>query len=372
MGKRILHILNYYSPHLGGIEDVCKSIVDGTPEMERMVLCYNDSPQNQADTVDGIRVVRVGLWREVARQQVSFHFGRTFRRVLREFRPDVVQLHVPNPLTSLLVLLFLPKRTAFVVHWHSDITVHGAIHFFYKPIERWMLRRANRIIATSPNYIEGSPYLKPHAAKCVVIPNVINLPKMTMQPASGITAAQLRERYGDNIVITLGRHVPYKGLEYLIQAMRLVKSPCQLLVCGVGPETDRLKAEAAGLANVHFMGRILDDEIGTYLRAARIFAFPSVTKNEAFGIALAEAMFCGAVPVTFTIDGSGVNWVNLKDETGLEVPNRDARAYAAALDRLLADDALVSRFSQAARLRVESHFLLTHIHGALLSLYGKL
>lgn len=53
-----------------------------------------------------------------------------------------------------------------------------------------------------------------------------------------------------------------------------------------------------------------------------MFAFPSVTKNEAFGVALAEAMYCYTPAVTFTIEGSGVNWVNLNGITGIEVSQR--------------------------------------------------
>ena len=47
--------------------------------------------------------------------------------------------------------------------------------------------------------------------------------------------------------------------------------------------------------------------------------FPSITKNEAFGVVLAEAMYCYTPAITFTIEGSGVNWVNLHQVTGLEM-----------------------------------------------------
>lgn len=53
---------------------------------------------------------------------------------------------------------------------------------------------------------------------------------------------------------------------------------------------------------------------------------------------LAEAMYCNAVPVTYTIEGSGVNWVSLHEVTGLEVPNRNVAEYAKAIDELLSDD----------------------------------
>ena len=49
-------------------------------------------------------------------------------------------------------------------------------------------------------------------------------------------------------------------------------------------------------------------------------------------------MYCNAVPVTYTIEGSGVNWVSLHEVTGLEVPNRNVAEYAKAIDELLSDD----------------------------------
>ena len=86
---------------------------------------------------------------------------------------------------------------------------------------------------------------------------------------------------------------------------------------------------------MHFVGRLSDEDLKLYHYAAFVFAFPSITKNEAFGVALAEAMYCGTPAVTFTIPGSGVNWVPPNGETGIEVPNGDDKAYAKAIDTLL-------------------------------------
>lgn len=368
---KILHILNYYSPHVGGIEDVCKSLVDGTPEYERMVLCYNDADENTVDIIDGVEVWRASLWREVARQQVSFSFYKVFRKVLDRFKPDIIQLHLPNPLTSAIVLSAMPQGVKLILHWHSDITVHHNIHRLYAPIEQKVLKRADAIIATSPNYIEGSPFIAPYKEKCTVIPNVVSRKKLDI-PASQEDLDRLRSRYGDNIVLFLGRHVPYKGLDYLIRAIPFVKSPCTFLICGTGPETYRLKEMAQGQQHTHFLGRIKDEDISLYMRVAKIFAFPSVTKNEAFGIALAEAMYYGTVPVTFTIPGSGVNWVNQNGQTGLEVARHEPRAYAEAIDKLLADEALRQQFATASMKRVRENFLMEHIHDKLLSLYDCL
>lgn len=369
---KILHILNYYAPHLGGIEDVCKSIVDGSPQYERKVLCFNDDNKDAVDWVDGVEVWRASLWRVVARQQVSSSFHKLLRSMLKEYQPDIVHIHVPNPLTSAIMLPMLPSKTKLIVHWHSDITVHGFIHMLYSPIEKKMLKRADTIVATSPNYIEGSPYIAPHRTKCVIIPNVISLSKIRMKPKSGLNIEQLRQQYGENIVLFLGRHVPYKGIEYLIKAVPLVKNECSILICGRGSETKKLKQQASGLQNVHFMGRIPDDELSTYLRAAKIFAFPSITKNEAFGVALAEAMYCGAVPITFTIPGSGVNWVNKNGKTGIEVPNKDYVSFAKAIDKLLSDKSLHDEYSANAIKRINEKFIFEHIQDKVESLYESL
>jgi glycosyltransferase involved in cell wall biosynthesis len=67
-------------------------------------------------------------------------------------------------------------------------------------------------------------------------------------------------------------------------------------------------------------------------------------------------MYCGSVPVTFTIEGSGVNWVSVGGETGIEVPLGDVKAYAEAIDRLLSDRDLYMKYATAGKDRVVRMF----------------
>lgn len=109
---------------------------------------------------------------------------------------------------------------------------------------------------------------------------------------------------------------------------------------------------------VFFVGRLSDDELRWYHYVASVFAFPSITKNEAFGVALAEAMYCYTPAITFTIPGSGVNWVNLDGVTGIECPNKDSKAFAAAIDKLLSDEKLAQQYAEAAHQRVIENFTI--------------
>ena len=155
----------------------------------------------------------------------------------------------------------------------------------------------------------------------------------------------------------IGRHIQYKGLPHLIEAEKYVKSDCVFVIAGSGPLTDELKAQCKS-SRVHFVGRLSDEDLKLYHYAASVFAFPSVTKNEAFGVALAEAMYCGTPAVTFTIPGSGVNWVSLNGETGLEVPNGDDKAYAEAIDKLIGDKELSKRYAENGMKRVRDNFTI--------------
>jgi glycosyltransferase involved in cell wall biosynthesis len=153
----------------------------------------------------------------------------------------------------------------------------------------------------------------------------------------------------------VGRHATYKGINYLIEAEKYIQSDCIILIGGRGPETERLKAMTTS-SRVKFIGRIPNDYLRCYYYASDIFAFTSCTKQEAFGIALAEAMYCGSVPVTFTIDGSGVNWVSVNGETCIEVPLGDVKAYAAAIDKLFSDNDLYMKYATAGKERIIKMF----------------
>ena len=98
-------------------------------------------------------------------------------------------------------------------------------------------------------------------------------------------------------------------------------------------------------------------ELKALIYAADIFCFPSITRNEAFGLALAEAMYYEKPAVTFTIPGSGVNYVCLNGEDGIEVENRNVEKYAEALRGLAKDENARKRYGEAGKKRVVENFL---------------
>lgn len=217
-----------------------------------------------------------------------------------------------------------------------------------------------KVIATSPNYIEGSQWLQSVKEKCVVVPNCINVERMSVTDDIQKRAEEIRTKNsGKTICVAVGRHTEYKGFTYLIQASKLLDGRFLIYITGTGELTEKLHEEANDDKKVVFTGRIDDMELKALILASDIFCFPSITKNEAFGLALAEGMYYGKPAVTFTIPGSGVNYVSINGETGIEVENRNVKKYAEAMKKLADDAELREKYGDAGRKRVEENFLST-------------
>ncbi len=358
---KILHIPNYYFPHIGGIEQVARDCVNACAgeNVSQRVFCFNHEKGNSEGEVDGVPVVRAGCFAKISSQSLSFSYGKLLKGEFAAFEPDVVVFHYPNPFGAHALLKCLKKRPdcKLVLYWHLDITKQKILGKFFKGQNRRLLSRADKIVATSPNYIEGSPYLSACREKCTVIPNCAAKDRVECGKEALSRAAELKEIFrGRTLLFALGRHVPYKGMEYLVRASQYLPNGYAVCIGGEGPLTDSLKALAEEDPKVTFLGQMDEDERKAYLMACDIFCFPSVTKNEAFGVALAEAMMMGKPSVTFTIEGSGVNYVSLRGETGEEVENGNAEAFAQAVEKIASDDALASRYAQAARERAERLF----------------
>lgn len=99
---RILHVSKYYSPYLGGVENICKNLVKGAVKHETAVVCFNDKCKDVIEEVNGHKVYRVATWVNVARQVLSLSYFYVLRKAIKECKPDVIQLHWANIFLNIL------------------------------------------------------------------------------------------------------------------------------------------------------------------------------------------------------------------------------------------------------------------------------
>lgn len=358
--QKVLQIVNYMYPHIGGIEQVARDILNALKgEYEQRIICFNHEKGTITDKVDNVEVTRVNCQTKVASQSIALSYRKELKKIMKSYKPDIVIFHYPNPFVGHFLCKYLKKKTfKFVLYWHLDITKQKILGKLFKGQNLKLLKYADKIVATSPNYVEGSPWLLPNKDKCEVIPCCVNEERLKYNDSHIAKSNEIKEKYkGKTICFAFGRHVQYKGLTYLVQASKFLDDNFAILIGGKGPLTDSLVAEAKDDKKVEFLGRISDDDLKAYLLACDIFCFPSITKNEAFGIGLAEAMYYGKPSVTFNIPCSGVNYVSVSGETGVEVENGNIKMYATAIRDLSSNEEMKEKYGASARQRVLDLFL---------------
>ncbi len=357
---QILQFSKFYPPVQGGIETVALELTEGLNArgLRTDVLCADLGPRTVVEQRQGYTVERAGSLGKLL--STSMSPALAWRYLRTHARYDVVHVHLPNPMANLA--LWLARSDArIVVHWHSDIVNQPRALRLYLPLQDWLLRRADAIIATSEAYAAHSPWLRPYLDKVRVVPLGLRAPRPSPDHARIAAAAQaIRQRHGGRpIVFALGRMAVYKGFETLIQAAPMLHRDAQIIVGGGGEllETHRLGVKAAGMGHrIRFVGELAADDVAAHLAAADVFCLPSRSRAEAFGMVLLEAMAASLPIVASDIPGSGVSWVNVEGSTGYNVRVADPRALADAVNALLDDPALAARMGAAGRRRLDEVF----------------
>ena len=351
---RVLQLTKFYAPAKGGIETVVLELSQGLSRhgLDVRVLCAGTELRTRRDhTPEGIAITRAGSLGRLLSTSMSPGLVRHARRMAPE--ADVIHVHMPDPMAALALWVVRPTAKV-VVHWHSDVVRQRTAMRLYRPLQAWLLRRADAIVATSEAYAQSSPWLSAWQDKTVVIPIGISDHRGLSQPE---TVRRIRERFGGReIVFSLGRMTYYKGFDVLVDAAAHIPEHCAIVVGGDGELLEHYRAEARrrGLAGrIHFVGRIPDHELPSYFDAASMFCLPSTHRAEAYGVVLLEAMAMGRPVIATQIPGSAVPWVNQSEVTGLNVPVGDAKALAGAVIRIGTDATCAARFGEAARARYE-------------------
>lgn len=248
-----------------------------------------------------------------------------------------------------------------LVTYHMDVVGTGPLKAAFALHTRWLmpriLRAADRVLVTSRDYADHgnlAAYAPDAADKLRELPPAVDVARFAPGPKS----ASLLRRHGlaesDRIVTFVGgldKAHYFKGIPVLLRALSAKElSGVKAVIVGGGDLKPKLEAEAKTLGvapRVVFAGPVSDEELPEYHRLGDAFAFPSVDRSEAFGIAALEAAATG-VPVVAT-DLPGVRTVVRHGVNGLRVAPGSASALALALAAILGDEASRRRFGESGR-----------------------
>ena len=293
----------------------------------------------------------------------------TIRKVLKEYKPDVVHLDTMGEVSPLVLLLFKNTPTLMTIHgpeffipsmliWglgeenfkngridKKNLNLSGKINYFYfrfvqGTVYKYVLKKVNLFVVNSL-YMKNliSTQLKPN----LLIYNGIKLLKYN------------KIKYSHNLLY-VGRIEEYKGIQYAIKAMPQVvkKYPDTIFsIVGEGNYMPNLKSLVNSLNlqnNVRFLGWIDHEKIDSYYDKSSIFIMPSIWP-EAFGKTGVEAMSKGR-PVIASKVGGIPEWLE-DSKTGFLVNPKSSNEIAEGVIKLFGDKKLLFTFGEYARARAE-------------------
>jgi len=360
----VLHLGKFYSPHPGGMETHLKTLCHQLScYLNVRALVCGDRILGRERADGPVRVTESGCWLNLWGAPLAPGIvGEVWSA-----KEELFHVHWPNPAAALAYLAAGRKRP-LVITWHSDVVRQKRLGIWFDPLLRRFLDLASAVIVSSPRYADDSQALSRFGSRVRVVP--FGIDPDTAARCDIARVRELRERYGQRIVLSVGRLVYYKGLDHLIRAVRDIPK-ATLVIVGSGPLRSYLENEArlAGVRErVVFTGLVKD--VAPYYHACDVFVLPSVARSEAFGLVQLEAMAAGK-PVVNTALRSGVPFVSLDGVTGLTVPPADPAALARAVNRLLDDSTVRGHYGNGAIRRVRQEFSLDLMTRRTLDIYDE-
>lgn len=281
----------------GGIEIVVKELCTRMARDGCQVTCYNRSGHHVSGAeydekieYEGIRQKSVLTIEKKGLAAVSSSAFAALYSALGKY--DVIHIHAEGPAFFAWLPKMFGKRVVVTVHgidWQREKWKSGFGSKFIRQGEKNAVKYADEIIVLSKGVQDY--FKKVYGRETNFIPNGVNRPKLR-------AAEQISEKFGlskDSYILFLGRLVPEKGIRYLIEAFKQVKTNKKLVIAGGSSDTDSFERELKDLAKnderIIFTGFVQGSLLDELYSNAYIYTLPS--DLEGMPLSLLEAMSYG-------------------------------------------------------------------------------
>lgn len=281
----------------GGVEIVVKELCIRMVKNGYAVTCYNRSGHHVSGAeydkkteYEGICQKYVPTIEKKGLAAVSSSFFAALYSAFGKY--DVVHIHAEGPAFFSWLPKLLGKRVIVTVHgidWQREKWKSGFGAKFIRQGEKNAVKYADEIIVLSKgvqNYFKDT-----YGRETQFIPNGVNRPKIR-------EAELVTEEFGltkDSYILFLGRLVPEKGIRYLVEAFKNVKTDKKLVIAGGSSDTDSFMKELKDLSNdddrIIFTGFVQGQMLDELYSNAYIYTLPS--DLEGMPLSLLEAMSYG-------------------------------------------------------------------------------
>lgn len=347
---KILQLAKYYPPIYGGIELVEKMMTKAHREVGDEVHIHAFDHKNAFEKGEfGETILRLKENFKILSAPFSLAYFFKFKRLIEDTPVERIYVHLPNPFMHEVVRWnrsFLKKKNVEVwAIYHSDIvnkSLFGVLYNFYfkKTVSIY-----SKIVVSSDNLWKSSDVLSSLNNKFKrVIPFCIEEENIKTLPKDSATKK----------LVSIGRFVPYKGFDFLINALN--DTNYELHIIGNGPQLEYLKSIAS--KNIFIHTNLNHKEKNKHLAEADVVLVGSRNRAEAYGMTIVEAFYYGR-PVLAANINTGVTFLVQNRITGLTFEIDNKNDFLNKLNELTYDDDLRMNLSMNCKKFYEEELTFT-------------
>jgi len=290
----------------GGVEIVVSQLASRMFLKGHSVVCYNRKGNHVSGSefnseslkeFSGVKLIDVWTLDKKGLAAMTASFSAAIRAAFGRY--DVVHFHAEGPCAMLWIPKLFGKKCIATIHGldHQRAKWGRFASFYIKSGEKCAVRFADEIIVLSENV--KNYFLENYGRETVFIPNGVERPEI-------IESKEITDLYNlkkDDYILFLGRLVPEKGIKYLIEAYKQIKTDKKLVIAGGASDsseyTQEIKNMASDNPNIIFTGFVQGAVLEELYSNAYLYVLPS--DLEGMPLSLLEAMSYGNCPVTSDI-----------------------------------------------------------------------
>lgn len=349
---RIMIVTDQYPPMVGGVPRVTYGLAHALAERGHHVAVVAPSygARDVARTEGQVRIFRFSSfqWPTYEELRIPFLPILPFRRLLKQFDPDIIHIHSPVVLGNIAQIVAGGLRKPVIATNHylpinmsRSLSSDPIIGKSFKTVSyTYLVHFCNRCEYVTAPTQTALNLLYEHGlrAPAQAISNGIDLKKYTPGPSDEAIRARFNLPSERPIVLSLNRLSQEKRIDVLVEAAAKVSENSHIAIASTGPAETELRAQVEALNvqdRVSFLGFVTDDELIPLYRSVAIFAIPSEADLQS--LSTMEAMACG-LPIV-AADAYALPELVHHEKNGYLFPPGDSDEMARYLDLLLADEA---------------------------------
>ena len=343
---KIVQLVSYYSPHLGGMENVAKVISESLAKRGHQVKVYTSDIGYKENELPSIKNLKIYYLK-------SFEFANTpiipslFFKLMRIHKDSIMHLHIGPPfIPEVVYLISKIKKIPYIVHIHLDVEPSGKLGFLLPLYKKVFLKRVLK--SASKIIVLGKEYKTLINKKYNILENITIIP-------NGVGKEFFINKEKDSPkhtnLLFVGRLSVQKNIPKLIDSVSLIKSNVVLHIIGDGErkkEIEKLISDKK-LKNVILHGKKTGIDLINFYKNADIFILTS--NIEAMPLVLLEAMASGTPIIASDIIGIR----EIVGKSGILVNPPTPDNFARAIDNLIEDKILMTTLSKSGREKAKNY-----------------